>query len=135
MFFRDKNGHKVFTTKSDVWSASITMIHVLVGKQRKKKILDEVRITKYLNACGLVEILQVFTILWTYHTELLWILCCAGAIIHCVLYNVHILSKYIYVYTCVIVTRMIKKDKIFKQGIGIAEKSQETRRDRWAGNV
>ena len=49
MFFRDKNGHKVFTTKSDVWSASITMIHVLVGKQRKKKILDEVRITKYFH--------------------------------------------------------------------------------------
>ena len=32
-------------------------------------------------------------------------------------------------------TRMIKKNKIFKQGIGIAEKSQETRRDRWGGNV
>ena len=28
-------------------------------------------------------------------------------------------------------TRMI----IFKQGIGIAEKSQETRMDRWGGNV
>ena len=27
------------------------------------------------------------------------------------------------------------KNKIFKQGIGIAEKSQETRRDRWGGNV
>jgi len=27
------------------------------------------------------------------------------------------------------------KIKIFKQGIGIAEKSQETRRDRWGGNV
>ena len=25
--------------------------------------------------------------------------------------------------------------KIFKQGIGIAEKSQETRRDCWGGNV
>jgi len=25
--------------------------------------------------------------------------------------------------------------KNFKQGIGIAEKSQETRRDRWSGNV
>ena len=31
-------------------------------------------------------------------------------------------------------TRMLK-NKIFKQGIGIAEKSQETRRDRWGGNV
>jgi len=28
-----------------------------------------------------------------------------------------------------------RKNKIFKQGIGIAEKSQETRRDRWDGNV
>ena len=27
------------------------------------------------------------------------------------------------------------KNKIFKQGIGIAEKSLETRRDRWGGNV
>ena len=27
------------------------------------------------------------------------------------------------------------KDKIFKQGIGIAEKSLERRRDRWGGNV
>jgi len=27
------------------------------------------------------------------------------------------------------------KNKIFKQEIGIAEKSQETRRDRWGGNV
>jgi len=27
------------------------------------------------------------------------------------------------------------KNKIFKQRIGIAEKSLETRRDRWAGNV
>jgi len=26
------------------------------------------------------------------------------------------------------------KNKIFKQGIGIAEKSQETRRDGWGGN-
>ena len=31
-------------------------------------------------------------------------------------------------------TRMIK-NKIFKQGIGIAEKSQKTRRDHWGGNV
>ena len=31
-------------------------------------------------------------------------------------------------------TRTIK-NKIFKQGIGIAEKSQKTRRDRWGGNV
>jgi len=30
--------------------------------------------------------------------------------------------------------RMVK-NKIFKQGIGIAEKSLETRRDRWGGNV
>jgi len=28
-----------------------------------------------------------------------------------------------------------KKNKIFKQGIGIAEKSQGTRRDPWGGNV
>ena len=27
------------------------------------------------------------------------------------------------------------KNKIFKQGIGIAEKSLETRRDCWGGNV
>ena len=27
------------------------------------------------------------------------------------------------------------KNKIFKQGIGVAEKSQETRRDHWSGNV
>ena len=27
------------------------------------------------------------------------------------------------------------KNKIFKQGIGIAEKSLETRRDHWDGNV
>ena len=27
------------------------------------------------------------------------------------------------------------KNKIFKQGIGIAEKSLETRKDRWGGNV
>jgi len=27
------------------------------------------------------------------------------------------------------------KNKIFKQGIGIADRSQETRRDRWSGNV
>ena len=27
------------------------------------------------------------------------------------------------------------KNKIFKQGIGIAEKSLETRRDHWGGNV
>ena len=27
------------------------------------------------------------------------------------------------------------KNKIFKQGIGIAEKSLETRRDRWGGNI
>jgi len=27
------------------------------------------------------------------------------------------------------------KNKIFKQGIGITEKSQETRRDRWGGNL
>jgi len=27
------------------------------------------------------------------------------------------------------------KNKFFNQGIGIAEKSQETRRDRWGGNV
>ena len=32
-------------------------------------------------------------------------------------------------------TRMIKKIKFFKQGIGIAEKSLETRRDRWGDNV
>ena len=31
-------------------------------------------------------------------------------------------------------TRLIK-NKIFKQGIGIAEKSQDTRRDHWGGNV
>jgi len=31
-------------------------------------------------------------------------------------------------------TRMIK-NKLFKQGIGIAEKSQETRRNCWGGNV
>jgi len=31
-------------------------------------------------------------------------------------------------------TRMIEK-KNFKQGIGIAEKSQETRRDCWGANV
>jgi len=31
-------------------------------------------------------------------------------------------------------TRMVK-NKIFKQGIGIAEKSLETRRDRWGSNV
>ena len=30
--------------------------------------------------------------------------------------------------------RMIK-NKIFKQGIEITEKSQETKRDRWGGNV
>jgi len=29
----------------------------------------------------------------------------------------------------------VKKKYIFKQGIGIAEKSQETRRNRWGGNV
>ena len=34
----------------------------------------------------------------------------------------------------VFLTRMIK-NKIFKQGIGIAEKSQETRRNHWGGNV
>jgi len=28
-----------------------------------------------------------------------------------------------------------KKQKKFKQGIGIAEKSQETKRDRWGGDV
>ena len=33
-----------------------------------------------------------------------------------------------------LITRMIK-NKIFKQGIGIAENSQETRRDHWGGNV
>jgi len=27
------------------------------------------------------------------------------------------------------------KNKIFKQGIGIAEKSLETRKDHWGGNV
>ena len=27
------------------------------------------------------------------------------------------------------------KNKIFEQGIGIAKKSQETRRDRWGGNT
>ena len=27
------------------------------------------------------------------------------------------------------------KNKIFKQGIGITEKSQETRRDCWGGNA
>jgi len=27
------------------------------------------------------------------------------------------------------------KNKIFKQGIGIAEKTLEARRDRWGGNV
>jgi len=27
------------------------------------------------------------------------------------------------------------RNKIFKQGLGIAEKSLETRRDRWGGNV
>jgi len=27
------------------------------------------------------------------------------------------------------------KNKVFKQGIGIAEKSKETRKDRWGGNV
>jgi len=32
------------------------------------------------------------------------------------------------------ITRMIKNE-IFKQGIGIVEKSQETKRDRWGGNV
>jgi len=32
-------------------------------------------------------------------------------------------------------TRTIKKLKKFKQGIGIAEKSQNTRRDCWGGNV
>jgi len=31
--------------------------------------------------------------------------------------------------------RMILKIKFFKQVIGIAEKSQETRRDCWGGNV
>ena len=31
-------------------------------------------------------------------------------------------------------TRMIE-NKIFKQGMGIAKKSQETRRDCWGGNV
>ena len=30
---------------------------------------------------------------------------------------------------------MNKKLEIFKMGIGIAEKSHETRRDRWDGNV
>ena len=34
----------------------------------------------------------------------------------------------------ILLARMIK-NKFFKQGIGIAEKSQETRRDRWGGNV
>jgi len=29
----------------------------------------------------------------------------------------------------------VKNNKIFKLGIGIAEKSLETRRDRWGGNV
>ena len=32
MFFKDKKGLKVLTTKSDVWSASTTMMHVLEGK-------------------------------------------------------------------------------------------------------
>jgi len=32
-------------------------------------------------------------------------------------------------------TRMIKNKIFKKQGIGIAEKSQETRRNRWGGNV
>jgi len=30
---------------------------------------------------------------------------------------------------------MIKENKVFKQGIGIVEKSQETRRDSWCGNL
>lgn len=42
MFFKDKDGCKVLTTKSDVWSASTTMMHVLEGKYRDKKQTDEV---------------------------------------------------------------------------------------------
>ena len=38
-------------------------------------------------------------------------------------------------YACEIINMNMKECKNFKQGIGIAEKSQETRRDRWGGNV
>jgi len=39
-------------------------------------------------------------------------------------------------FSCVIILLLEwLKNKIFKQGIGIAEKSLETGRDRWGGNV
>ena len=34
-----------------------------------------------------------------------------------------------------LIHKWIKKKSTIKQGIGIAEKSQETRRDRWGGHV
>ena len=43
VFLRNKKGDKVLTNKADIWSASITMMHVLEGKRRNKDKYEEVR--------------------------------------------------------------------------------------------
>lgn len=41
-YLRKKDDRKVLTTKSDVWSASTTMMHVLEGKYKNKEQYREV---------------------------------------------------------------------------------------------
>lgn len=47
MFFKDDNGCKIFSPESDVWSACITLMHVLEGKYKNDGILDQV-LYKYI---------------------------------------------------------------------------------------
>ena len=42
VFLREEHGDKVLTNKADIWSASITMMHVLEGKHRNKDKYEEV---------------------------------------------------------------------------------------------
>ena len=42
MFFKDDNGCKIFSPESDVWSACITLMHVLEGKYKNDGTLDQV---------------------------------------------------------------------------------------------
>ncbi|XP_065896173.1 calcium-dependent protein kinase 4-like [Dysidea avara] len=41
VFFKDKEGKKIFSPKSDVWSTCITLMHVLVGKYRNNDTLTQ----------------------------------------------------------------------------------------------
>lgn len=46
LFFNDENGQDRFTSKADIWSALLTLIYVLLGKNERIGPLEKVCIIK-----------------------------------------------------------------------------------------